>query len=164
MHDSAGHGRPTWSPMRSGAALLAAAVVATVAILIWIGVGNRTAGVGVRINVLVAQRQQLLTRRAEARIRLAEATHPETLDKRARALGLRPGAVGDDESPLVVALPAGDPAVEPFGTDSVLAIRIGATGAMTTTAAGSAIETVAAPVSGGASPRLGAWQVDRRRP
>lgn len=69
---------------------LTAAIALTVAGMIWIALGSMIAETGLRINQRVTDRQELLARRAAARLSLAYTTHPDTLDARARALGFGP--------------------------------------------------------------------------
>lgn len=58
--------------------------------VLWVTTAHTLAAQGLRINQRVTQRQDLLQRRAAARLHLAAARHPARLEARARDLGFSP--------------------------------------------------------------------------
>lgn len=87
--------------------------------VLWVTTAHTLAAQGLRINQRVTQRQDLLQRRAAARLHLAAARHPARLEARARDLGFapHPGATR-----LLVAQDGQDPRPG-FASGSPLAIQ-----------------------------------------
>ena len=81
-----------------------AALALTLAGVFWVSLGTSIAETGLRINQTVTARQALLTRRAAARLHLAQLTHPDALDTRARAMGFGPR---HDEGAMAIVIAPG---------------------------------------------------------
>ena len=101
-----------------------AAVALTLAGMLWVALGTAIAGRGLRINQIVTERQSLLTRRASARLHLAQLTHPDSLDVRARAMGFGPRP--DTQGVAIIGQPGTRPVAESPAAERPLAFRMSA--------------------------------------
>ncbi len=101
-----------------------AAIALTLAGVLWVALGTMIAETGLRINQTVTERQTLLARRASARLHLAQITHPDSLEARARAMGFGPQL---DVTGIAIMIEAGSvPLASVTASERPLAFRLSA--------------------------------------